>query len=677
MEKKYINENFKHILHGGDYNPDQWQDHPDILDEDMRLMKLANCNSMTVGIFAWSALEPEDGVYDFSFLDKSINDVYANGGRIVLATPSGARPAWLAQKYPEVLRTNPDRTKRIFGYRHNHCFSSPIYRRKVSEINKKLAERYKDHPAIVMWHLSNEYGGECHCELCRENFREWLKRKYGSLKELNYQWWNAFWSHTYTDWSQVEPPSPLGERFGAQYIDWMRFVSYQTTDFMKCEIEAIRSVDKKTPITTNLMGFYTGLDYRVLAKELDVISWDSYPFWKGNDKDDIATANLTALTHDLMRGLKHTPFMMMESTPGSADWQEYCKQKRPGQNTLGALQAIAHGSDTVQYFQWRKGRGNREKFHGAVVDHDGSENTRIFKEVSALGARLKKLDSVVGTLIKSRVAIIYDWSNRWAFDDTKGFHRKDKKFMQTLEKHYLPLWKRGINVDVIGFEDDFSKYDLIIAPLLYTVPSALESKLETFVKDGGTLLCTYASGYVNENDLCHLGGFPAGKLKDVFGIWNEEIDTLYPDESNTVDACGKEIKAVDYCEVIHLRGAKSLATYTSDFYAGTPAATVNEYGKGRAYYVAFRDEGDYTDALTERMLNECGIISDFDGALSLGLTAHSRTDGENVFVFLENYSTNELSTATAKEWVNVETEEKVTGQITLKPYQTVILTRKI
>ena len=677
MEKKYISEDFRHMLHGGDYNPDQWQDHPEVLSEDMRLMKLAGCNAMTVGIFAWSRLEPQDGVYDFSFLDKTINDVYENGGRIVLATPSGARPAWLAEKYPEVLRVRPDRTRNIFGARHNHCYSSPVYRRKVAEINKKLAERYGDHPAVITWHLSNEYGGECHCELCRDNFREWLKNKYGSLEKLNYQWWNDFWSHRFTSWSQIEPPSPLGERACAQYVDWMRFVSYQTTDFMKCEIEAIRSVDKKTPITTNLMGFYQGLDYRVLAKELDVISWDNYPHWRGSDKYDIPLASGNALTHDLMRGLKHEPYMLMESTPSSADWHEYCKLKRPGQLTVGSLQAIAHGSDTVQYFQWRKGRGNREKFHGAVVDHVGNENTRVFREVSELGARLKKLDSVVGTSVKSRVAILYEWPNQWAFDDTKGFHKADKKFVATLEKHYAPMWKRGINVDVVGYEDDLTKYDLVIAPLLYSVTDALIDKLESYVRNGGTLLSTYASAYVNENDLCYLGGFPGGKLKDVFGIWNEEIDTLYPDEYNTVTVDGKEVKAIDYCEIIHPRTAKTFATYSSDFYAGGAAATVNEYGKGKAYYVAFRDGGEFTDALTERILSELGIVSDFDGDLAYGLTAHSRTDGENVFVFLQNYSTSELSTVTSERWTDVESGEEVIAKITLKPYQTVILTKKI
>ena len=678
MEKKFISERFKHMLHGGDYNPDQWTDRPDILDEDMRLMKLSGCNAMSVGIFAWAKLEPEEGVYDFSFLDKTMDDIYANGGRVILATPSGARPAWLSQKYPEVLRVNADRSKRLHGGRHNHCYTSPIYREKVANINRRLAERYKDHPALIMWHISNEYGGECHCEKCREAFREWLKAKYKTLDKLNHEWWTAFWAHTYTDWSQIEPPSPLGETAThGLSLDWRRFVTHQTTDFMKHEIRAVKEFTPDVPVTANLMPFFDPLDYRVMAKELDVISWDSYPAWHGEEYDQIRLASKTGLEHDLFRSLKQQPHMLMESVPSTVNWKPYNKLKRPGMHMLSAMQAVAHGSDTVQYFQWRKSRGSAEKFHGAVVDHEGSENTRVFRDVSEVGARLARLDSIVGTCAKSRVAILYEWANRWALDSAQGFQRDNKKLMETTEKHYFSLWKRGINTDVIGFEDDFARYDLIIAPMLYLIPEEIIDKLEAYVKNGGTLLGTYTMGMVGENDLCHLGGFPGGRLKDVFGIWNEEIDTLYPSDRNAVTVDGKEYTAIDYCELLHLRGAKALGTYQKDFYAGMPALTVNEYGKGRAYYIAFRDTGDLSDDLTAQLLKECGITSDFDGELPEGVTAHSRNDGENLFVFLQNFNDTTVKTQTALAWATVENGTPVTGKIALAPYETLILVRKI
>lgn len=676
MKKIYINPNFKHFLHGGDYNPDQWQDYPEVLKEDMRLMKLANCNSMSVGIFAWAALEPEEGKYDFSFLDQAMDDIYDSGGRVILATPSGARPAWMSQKYPQVNRVTENRERRWFGLRHNHCFTSPVYREKVTQINTLLAERYANHPALIGWHVSNEYSGACHCDLCREAFRAWLKRKYGTLQRLNAQWWSAFWAHTYTDWSQIDPPSPLGERcVHGLYLDWRRFVTDQTIDFYKNEIVPLRKFTPDVPITTNFMGFSTVLDYRAFAKEVDFVSHDAYPTWRG-DESDILRASEVSMRYDLNRSLKHKPFVQMECTPSNVNHHEYNKLKRPGAHMLSSMQIVAHGGDAVLYFQWRKNRGSWEKFHGAVVDHVGNENTRVFREVSEVGARLKKLDAVLGTMTESRVALISDWSNRWALDNAQGFQKNDKKIHATLSKHYHPMWKRGINTDIIGEDDDFSCYDIIIAPMLYITSDNMIDKLERFVKNGGTLLCTYMLGMVNENDLCHLGGFPGGRLKDVFGIWNEEIDTLYPNDKNSVTFNGVTYDAVDYCELIHAQGAEVLATYNDDFYKGMPALTVNNYGKGKAYYIAFRDSGDFTDVVTERLLTECGVTSDFDGELPYGLTAHSRTDGENLYVFLQNFSTKPLTTSTAYTWVTVDGEQSVGGEITLDSYETLILSRK-
>ena len=282
----------------------------------------------------------------------------------------------------------------------------------------------------------------------------------------------------------------------------------------------------------------------------------------------------------------------------------------------------------------------------------------------------------MGTETESHVGLLYEYPNRWMIEDTQSFQLADKKYFETVTRFHRALWTQGVNTDIIGYGDDFSHYDLILAPMMYSLPESAIDKFESFVSNGGTLLCTYMSGMTNENDLCYLGGFPGGKLKNVFGIWNEEIDTLYPYQHNTVLWNGAEYRAVDYCEVIHPQGAEILATYSSDFYSGQAALTRNTYGKGKAYYLAFRDTGEVTDLLVKNILKECEIFSDFDGPLPYGVTTHSRTDGKQIFVFLQNFTSDTMKTHTAYRWSTVEEPTPVHGDITLKPYETLILTRQ-
>lgn len=635
--KKYLCD-YPHIIYGGDYNPEQWKATPEIWDEDMRLFRLAGCNEMTVGVFSWADIEPREGIYDFSVTDTIMDKVYEAGGRVILATPSGARPRWLAEKYPEVLRVREDGQRNFFGIRHNHCQSSPVYREKTAQIDRLLAGRYKDHPALLAWHISNEYGGDCRCPLCIAEFRKFVRSRFGGdIEKLNYEWWTSFWSHQYSSFDEIEPPSPVGEfRTHGLQLEWQRFVTYITTDFMKNEIAAVRSFSDK-PVTTNLMGFYQGLDYRELAKPLDFVSFDNYPTWHSPVSND-KTGAYIGMTHDMIRGLKKQSFLLMESTPAETNWQSINKLKKPGMNALSGIQAIAHGSDSVQYFQWRKSRGSSEKFHGAVIGHDGSADTRVFREVAALGGQLAKLDELVGTCTASEVAMIYDWDNSWAVTDAQTLQRTNKKFHETLAKWYSPFWKRGINVDVISRHDDFSGYKLIIAPMMYIAEEDTEERIEKFVAAGGSFVTTYFSMLTDEEDLCRLGGFPAGKLRRVFGVWNEETDALYPEEKNTVSDSAGTYNAYDICAVLRPEGAQTLAQYTSDYYAGTPAATVNDYGKGHAYYVAFRDGGDYADRLAEQIIRELSLRRVLgDTSLPEGCTAHSRTDGDTEYVFAGNY----------------------------------------
>ncbi|MCM1991726.1 beta-galactosidase [Oceanirhabdus seepicola] len=684
-----ISDKCKTILHGADYNPEQWVDVPGILEEDIRLMKLANCNVIAVGMFSWSSLESEEGEFNFKWLDELMDSMHENGNYVILATPSGAKPVWMAQKYPEVLRVGSNRVRNLYGERHNHCYTSPIYREKVSHINKLLAERYKEHPALLMWHVSNEFEGQCHCELCQEAFRQWLKEKYNNnLDELNNAWWSKFWSHTYNDWSQIESPAPHGEpALHGLNLDWNRYITHQTLDFFKHESITLKEIAPDIPITTNFHDYVElsrGIDYWKFAPYLDVVSWDNYPYWHG-ERTDSHEASRRAFIHDINRALKGgKPFMMMESSPSATNWQPVAKLRRPGVHALASIQAIAHGSDTVQYFQWRKSRGSSEKFHGAVVDHCGHENTRVFKEVSKVGEILSKLEDVVGTSIEPEVAVIYDWENYWAIDDAQGPRIEKKDYFETCQKHYKAFWDMSIPVDVINMDCDFSKYKVLVAPMLYMVREGVGERIEEFVKNGGTLVTTYWSGIVDDNDLCFLGGFP-GPLKKVTGIWSEELDALYDDDVNHVIIeqsnhlfMKGEYEARIFCDLIHSEGAEVLATYKSDFYKGMPALTYNEFGKGGAYYIAFRNNDEFLRDFYKNLAKKINLNRAINIELPVGINAQVRKDDENEFVFLMNF-TKEKETVDIKDmtFVDMESKEKVTGPIDIKGYGIRIISRSL
>lgn len=675
MTTKYppISSKLPVMMHGADYNPEQWLHDPKVFEEDIRLMKLAHCNVMSVGIFSWAMLEPEEGVYQFEWLDRVLNTFAENGIYAWLATPSGARPAWMSEKYPEVLRVEANRQRNLHGLRHNHCFTSPVYREKVRQMNTKLAERYSNHPAVVGWHVSNEYGGECHCDYCQGAFREWLKRKYGTLEALNLAWWTTFWSHTYTSWSQVESPAPHGEMMvHGQNLDWRRFVSDQTIDFYKHEIQPLKAANPDLPCTVNMMDLFYGLDYREFAKEVDVISWDAYPTWhEAASEGNIAS--WFAFNHDLFRSLKKKPFMLMESTPSLTNWQPVSKLKRPGMHRLSSLQAVAHGSDTVQYFQWRKSRGSSEKFHGAVIDHVGHEHTRVFNDVAELGQTLSGLTELVGTTVPAETAILFDWDNRWAINDAQGPRNKGIHYEHTVVQQYRALWELGVPTDIIGSFDDFSGYKLLVVPMAYLLREETGRKIEQFVKDGGTLLTTYWSGIVNENDLCHLGGFP-GPLRKTLGIWAEEIDGLHDHDQNAlIMQSGHELGIAgtfaihELCEHIHTEGARVLGVYERDFYAGKPAFTVNQFGQGKAYYLAARvSDPAFYEALYSKLVEEAGVRRALDTALPTGVTAQLRTDGVHDYVFVQNFSGQAANVELDQQsYVSAETGNPVTGLLEL------------
>jgi beta-galactosidase len=671
------------LLHGADYNPEQWENYPGIIEKDIAMMKQAKCNVMSVGIFSWAKLEPREGEYDFAWLDSIIEKLYAAGIHIFLATPTGARPAWMSQKYPEVLRVGRNRVPALHGGRHNHCMTSPVYRDKTLKINSLLAERYSQHPAVLGWHISNEYGGECHCNLCQERFRDWLKAHYKTLDALNHAWWSTFWSHTYTDWSQIESPSPQGEvSIHGLNLDWRRFNTAQVTDFCRHEVAPLKAANAELPVTTNFMEYFYDYDYWQLAEAIDFISWDSYPMWH-REKDETQLACYTAMYHDMMRSLKGgKPFVLMESTPSTTNWQPTSKLKKPGMHILSSMQAVAHGADAVQYFQWRKSRGSVEKFHGAIIDHVGHLDTRVGREVTRLGEMLERLPDVVGCRTEARVAIIFDQQNRWALDDAEGPRNKGMEYEKTVNEHYRPFWEQGIAVDIIDADGDLSPYALVIAPMLYMVREGFAERAEAFVAAGGHLVTTYWSGVVNETDLCHLGGFP-GPLRKLVGIWAEEIDCLDDGERNLVQGLAGNASGLQgpyqvrhLCELIHAESAQVLATYRDDFYAGRPAVTVNRFGKGKAWHVASRNDLPFQRDFFAAIINELALPRAIDGDFPPGVVATARTDGETTWVFVQNFTAQQQLITLPQGYTDCMTDAAATGDTVLLAWDCRVLKRK-
>ncbi len=673
MEKKSLFPVINGLLHGGDYNPDQWLDRPDILEKDIRMMKKAGINSATLGVFSWSVYEPLEGEYNFEWLVDIIDKLYKNGIYTILSTPSGARPAWLDEKYPEVIRVDNYGHRNHHGERHNHCMSSPVYREKVSNIIHKLVEYVGKHPGVIMWHISNELSGECFCPLCIKRFQNYLADKFDNdISKLNHAWWNTFWSHNYNRFDQIEPPFKNGENTNLGLnLEWKRFTTWNMNEYMKSEIKLVKELTPNLPVTSNFMQFYGGLDYNVLADELDVISWDSYPELHNNYEKFYESMERNSFCHAIMRSMKRgKPFMMMESAPGFVNWLPYNKVRRPGVHKLSSMQAVACGSDTVQYFQWRKGRGSFEQYHGAVVDHLGKDDTRIFKEVEDLGTALKKISKTAGTIIEAKTALLYDWDNKWAIEDIKGLSKNTKNYDNVCLSFYSEFLRLGIEMDVISSDRDFINYDIIIAPMLYMLRPGVADRLKEFVNKGGQLLATYLTGYVDINQLCYLGGFPGDGLNELFGIISEEIDTLYPDDKNIAEFTdGSSGIIKDYAEILRVNNASVLATYGQDFYKGTPVVTANNYGKGTAYYVGARIAQSKMRDIFIQMAQKAGIEYK---KLPLGVEYHKRTaDGESYEFYLNN--TESSVVVEDVNGTNLLNDKKVNGILELEKYEIAVV----
>lgn len=661
----------KKIPYGGDYNPEQWEEV--VWDEDYRLFQLAGIDILTVNVFSWALLQRDEDTYDFTMLDKTVEKASKQGMSLCMATSTAAHPAWMARKYPDILRTEANGIKRKFGGRHNSCPNSPTYQKYAVRLTRRIAERYKENKNIIAWHIGNEFSGRCYCENCEIAFRLWLRDKYKTLENLNQEWCTAFWGHTFYEWEDIVIPDYRSEEFGNERtvfqgisIDYARFCSDSLLKNYVDEYKAIKELIPDAKITTNLMGLYKYLDYQKWAEYMDFVSYDNYP---GNGE----SPSYIAMRHDLMRGLKQgKPFWLMEQTPSVSNWLPNNSLKRPGIMRLWSYQAVAHGADSVMFFQMRRSRGACEKYHGAVIDHVGNEQTRVFREVAQLGKELEMIgDATIGSRIVAKAAIIFDWDNWWAVEYSAGPSNK-LKYTEEIYLYYQAFHNLNIAIDFISCKDDFSNYQLIVAPLLYMVKPEVADKIKLFTKNGGSFMTTYFSGYVNENDRVTIGGYP-GEIRDLLGIWVEEIDSLADETENSFYFEEVKYPARLLCDLIHLEGAHALSKYQEDFYKGMPVVTKNKFGQGNAYYIATRSNEDFYESLVKSVCKELKIEASLKSENGVEATIREKDDKKYLFVLNHGMNESKISVPVKCRDLISEIEIDLASNLTLEPYGVMIL----
>lgn len=658
-------ENFRRRLgglaYGGDYNPEQWD--PSVWREDVRLMREAGVNTVSLGVFAWASLEPEPGTYEFGWMDEIMDLLHENGISVNLATPTAAPPVWLSHLHPEVFPIREDGQPFGFGNRLHYDPSSPIYRKYAAEITTKLAERYSFHPALAMWHISNEYGPTSFGEPASVAFRRWLQRRYGTLDRLNEAWTTRFWGQVYTDWEQIDVPHiPRTWMNPTRRLDFKRFTSDALLECYIAERDIVRSFRDDLPVMTNFMRFYRHADYWKWAPEEDAAALDIYP--NPADADSHVSA---AFNYDLFRSLKGgRPWMLMEQSSSAVSQWRLNIVKEPGRMRLGSLQALSRAADSVMFFQWRASLGGQERFHSAMLPHSGPDS-RTFREITDLGREVRLLAPVAGTTSRSDIAIMFDWDGWWGLEEVFGLPRSDFSYTDTVMRHYTPLWERHHAVDVVSHASSLDGYKVLIVPNAYLIDDEAVARIHRFAQDGGTVIMSFFSGVVDADNRVRPGGYP-GAFRELIGAKIDEYWPARPDEEFAVEfAGGRRATATWWRDDLHLETGKALATYADGLLAGRAAVVENAYGAGRVVYFATLLEQEAFDETVAQVVAEAGVRSRFEG-VPAHVECSVRGDSEHDFVFLLNHSSRESASVPLDgAGTDLLTGQAVTGEVTLAP----------
>ena len=585
------------LFFGGDYNPEQWP--REVWHEDVRLMREAGVNLVTLGVFSWTNLETSEGHFDFGWLDEIFELLHANGIGIDLATATASPPAWLTKAYPEMLPVNAAGTRLSHGGRQGYCVSSPIYKRKAAELAGQLAKRYGNHPALKMWHINNEYGCHnplCFCDVSAAAWRTWLQNKYDSLDSLNQAWGTNFWSQRYHEWDEINPPrqTPDGTFPNpTQMLDYRRFSSDQILDLFLAEKDAIRAIDSAHPITTNFMSMkhFLNIDYWRWASEVDFVATDHYLI-----AEDLENYIDLAFQADLTRGFAQgKQWLLMEHSTSAVNWQERNLAKADGEMISNSLAHVARGSNGAMFFQWRQSISGSEKFHSAMVPHAG-EDSRIFRNVKELGAELKRLAPVAESFTqKASVAMVFDYQSWWALSQ-RNLPTTSIDYPQLAHDWYRALWKLGISVDFISPDVSpltLAEYRAVLMPMTYLLSQNQERKFIEYVNQGGSLVASYFSGISDESDVVKLGGYGGSLVRDCLGVMVEEFAPIRTGEQVTLS---NGAFGVEWSEFARVTKAKAVASYQDGVAAGSIAIAKN----GKSWYLGTRlDDSSLVKIFTE------------------------------------------------------------------------------
>lgn len=593
------------LAFGGDYNPEQWPAAAHL--EDRELMREAGVDLVTLGVFSWAWLQPGPDSWDFAWLDEQMDGLHAAGVRVDLATATASPPPWLTHRHPEMLPVTQDGTTLWPGGRQAFCPSSPVYREHALELCTRLAERYHDHPALALWHVSNELGchnARCYCDVSAAAFRDWLRRRYDDVARLNDAWGTAFWSQRYDDFDQVLPPraAPTFPN-PTQQLDFLRFSSDQLLDNFVVERDVLHRLSPGVPVTTNFMVMRQTMemDYLRWGRELDVVSNDHYLIAaeEGGHRE-------LAFSADLTRGTAGgRPWLLMEHSTSAVNWQPRNRAKRPGEMTRNSLSHVAHGADAVLYFQWRASRAGAEKYHSGLLPHAGTD-TRQWREVVSLSRLLDSIEEVSGSVAANRTAILFDYEAWWGCQ-LDSHPSIDVHYRDRAEDLHRALSAHGVGTDVVHPSSDLSGYDLVVVPTLYLVSDETVASLSAAAEGGATVVITYFSGMVDDNDHIRLGGYP-GAFRDLLGVRTTELMPLLAGEQVRVEGLGDTAVTADtWAEDLEVTTAEAVATYADGPAAGLPAVTRRDVGAGRAWYVATRLDESGTDRLVERLVAESGV----------------------------------------------------------------------